>query len=59
MDAFYKVHISFLLNGCKHYIFKRLKQQKYYNTETLISSLFPLIDFNWPYLFLSINLSFE
>lgn len=59
MDAFYKVHISFLLNEYKHYIFKRLKQLKYYNTETLISSLFPLIDFNWPYLFLSINLSFE
>ncbi len=27
MDAFYKVHISFLLNECKHYIFKRLNSR--------------------------------
>lgn len=59
MDAFYKMYICFLLNKCIYYAFKLLEQQKNYNTETLIFSLFPLIDFSWPYLFLSMNLSFE
>lgn len=46
MHTFYKMHISFLLNESVSYSFRLLKQEKYYSTETLISSLFPLIDFS-------------
>lgn len=59
MDAFYKMYLSFLLNDCISNSFKLLKRHNYYHTETLISLLFPLIDFSCPYLFLSVNLSFE
>ncbi len=57
MDTFYKRFMFFSINECIDYTLSQLRQQMDYNTETLIFSLFPLMDFSCPFLFSSIKLS--